>query len=157
MVKREDRPSVHIASLVDLSFVRREAPEIPTDVLEKKIALGEVIVSEQDGQPVGFLTFDFIGFASPYLSLIRVSSGHRRRGAGKAMLAFAERLLEERGLEVLYSSSQADEPEPQAWHRHMGFEECGTLKDFNRDGIGEVFFRKSLPRRSPRPPGGQGS
>ena len=46
---------------------------------------------------------------------------------------------------MLYSSSQADEPEAQAWHRRMGFEECGIVSGINEGGIGEVFFRRPLP------------
>jgi len=45
---------------------------------------------------------------------------------------------------VLFSSSQANEPEPQAWHRHVGFEECGFIAGINEGGVGEVFFRKVL-------------
>jgi hypothetical protein len=43
----------------------------------------------------------------------------------------------------LYSSATGDEVPPQAWHRHMGFEECGILVGHN-EGVGEIFFRKSL-------------
>ena len=45
---------------------------------------------------------------------------------------------------ALYSSSQVDEPPPQAWHRHMGFQECGIIAGINEGGVGEVFFRKAL-------------
>jgi hypothetical protein len=37
-----------------------------------------------------------------------------------------------------------DESAPQAWHRWMGFEECGFLAGMNEGGVGEVFFRKAL-------------
>ncbi len=46
--------------------------------------------------------------------------------------------------EFLYSSSQADEPLPQAWHRRMGFAECGLIAGINPGGVGEIFFRKPL-------------
>lgn len=45
---------------------------------------------------------------------------------------------------MLLSSSQADEFEPQTWHRHMGFVECGRLEGINEGGVDEVFFRKQL-------------
>lgn len=48
----------------------------------------------------------------------------------------------------LYSSSQANEAEPQQWHRHMGFAECGIINGIN-DGIGEVLFVKPLSRTHP--------
>jgi len=50
----------------------------------------------------------------------------------------------DQGFDVLYSSSQVDEPKPQAWHRHMGFEECGVINGINQGDIGEIFFRKRL-------------
>ncbi|MFU8827154.1 MAG: hypothetical protein ACNA70_06650 [Brevefilum sp.] len=31
-----------------------------------------------------------------------------------------------------------------AWHRHMGFAECGVINGLNQGGVGEVIFRKSL-------------
>lgn len=47
-------------------------------------------------------------------------------------------------IRALYSSSQVDEGEPQAWHRHMGFVECGILAGVNEGGVGEVFYQKAL-------------
>lgn len=69
---------------------------------------------------------------------------YQRRGVGKALLSYTEEFLREQGHKALYSSSQVDEMEPQAWHRHVGFEECGIIAGINEGGIGEVFFRKPL-------------
>ena len=60
------------------------------------------------------------------------------------MLAYLEAYLRKRGYNVLMSSSQLDEPEPQAWHRRVEVEECGIINGLNEGGIGEVFFRKKL-------------
>jgi len=60
------------------------------------------------------------------------------------MLRFMEDYLRENGHQQLFSSSQVDEAEPQAWHRHVGFEECGLIGGINDGGVGEVFFRKRL-------------
>jgi ribosomal protein S18 acetylase RimI-like enzyme len=81
----------------------------------------------------------------PYIGLILVLPKYRRQGIGRAMLKFVERKLRKKWHKVLLSSSQANEPYPsQAWHRAMGFEECGIISGINEKGIGEVFFRKSL-------------
>jgi len=37
-----------------------------------------------------------------------------------------------------------DEPEPQAWHRRVGFSECGVLTGINEGSVGELFFRRRL-------------
>jgi len=86
----------------------------------------------------------------PYIALIRVLAAHRRSGVGRALLGYVEEEAAGRGHRVLYSSSQADEPAPQAWHRRMGFAECGFLAGVNEGGVGEVFFRKLLTAK----PGG---
>jgi hypothetical protein len=57
---------------------------------------------------------------------------------------YVSKVVTRRGHAALYSSSQVDEPEPQAWHRRAGFKERGILTGLNDGGVGEVFFRKSL-------------
>jgi ribosomal protein S18 acetylase RimI-like enzyme len=93
---------------------------------------------------VGYLRFEYLWSIVPYIALIRVSPAVRRRGVGRALLADLENRLRAQGQVAVYSSSQADEPEPQAWHRHIGFQECGFIGGINGNGIGEVFFRKDL-------------
>ena len=95
------------------------------------------------GHGWGMCGLSICGQSCRMSALIQVLPEYRRQGVGKALLRFIEAFLRDAGHEALYSSSQADEPEPQAWHRYMGFEECGFIAGIN-DGVGEVFFRKSL-------------
>jgi GNAT superfamily N-acetyltransferase len=134
--------SVRFAAHDDLGFVGREG-RVAADVLRRKVEWREVVVAEQGGELVGQLRLEYLWSVVPYVALVFVAEGRRRRGVGKAMLRFAEEFLSGRGYDALYSSSQADEPEPQSWHRRVGFEECGYIAGVNR-GVGEVFFRKRL-------------
>jgi len=115
--------------------------------VRRKIEDGAVFIAERSGERVGYLRLEYLWTKLPYIELIRVLEPHRRVGVGRALLAFVEVDAAAGGHAVLYSSSQADEPEPQAWHRRMGFEECGILAGINEGGVGEVFFRKALGRR----------
>jgi len=135
--------SVRFATPADLAFVQQDR-YIPADVVKRKIERQEVIVAQRDGEMVGYAWFEYLWSLVPYIALIHVLPEHRRRGAGKAMLRFIEEYVRERGSATLYSSSQVNEPEPQAWHRHVGFEECGIIAGINPGGAGEVFFRKRL-------------
>jgi N-acetylglutamate synthase-like GNAT family acetyltransferase len=135
---------IRFARRGDLAYLRNERGEIPPERMERKIEGKEFIVAERAGAQVGLLDLEFIQPEEPYMSLIRVDARHRREGIGTALLAFAEEHLRGLGFRVLYTSSQSDEPEPQAWHRRSGFEPCGALEDFNGGGIAEVFFRKRL-------------
>ena len=135
--------TVRLANLDDLSFVTSDG-YVAADVVQRKIIDNEVFVAERDGERLGYLRLEYLWSRVPYIALIRVAEPRRRQGAGRALLGNLETVLLQQGHAVLYSSSQADESEPQAWHRHMGFRECGILSGINEGGIGEVFFRKSL-------------
>lgn len=135
--------TIRRAAMSDLGFVSQDG-HLPEPIMRRKVEDGDVFVAERDGERVGYLRLEHLWAKLPYIELIRVLEPHRRTGVGQALLTFVETDMAARGHAVLYSSSQADEPEPQAWHRRMGFEECGLLAGVNEGGIGEVFFRKRL-------------
>jgi GNAT superfamily N-acetyltransferase len=134
---------VRPATTTDAVFVTKNS-HLSETVILRKASLGEVIVADMNGILIGFCLVEYLWSKVPYIGLIRVEENHRRQGCGRAMLQFLETTLRDRGHKKLYSSSQADEPAPQTWHRKMGFEECGIIAGINEEGIGEIFFRKDL-------------
>ena len=134
--------SVRFAAPADVDFLQALSHLRP-GIVERKIEWQEIVVAEREGAPVGCLHLEFLWSSVPYIALIHVVPDCRRRGVGGALLRFVETFLSERGHGALYSSSQVNEPEPQAWHRRAGFEECGIIAGIN-EGAGEVFFRKRL-------------
>ena len=138
-------PQIHVrfTNLKDLEFVSQDQ-FIPVEVVARKIEWREVIIAEVDGKPVGYLRLEYLWSIVPYIALITVDPAHRQMGVGRAMLDFTLGYLSENNHEWLYSSSQADEPEPQAWHRHMGFQDCGIITGINEGGVSEVFFRRKI-------------
>jgi ribosomal protein S18 acetylase RimI-like enzyme len=135
--------TVRYATRGDLPFVAQDE-YLPQDTVLRKIETLEIFVAELDGLAVGYLRIEYLWSRLPYIALIRVLPRYRRMGVGRALLAFLEEELWRHGHAILLSSSEAGEPEPQAWHRRMGFEDCGRLEGINDDGIDEVFFRKAL-------------
>jgi N-acetylglutamate synthase-like GNAT family acetyltransferase len=135
--------TARLARLADLCFVRQDG-YLPESLVRQKIDRQEVFVAECDGTLVGYARIEYLWSLVPYLALISVLPSYQRHGAGRSMLRAINAHLCSRGLDALYSSSQADEPEPQAWHRHVGFEECGFIAGINDGGVGEVFFRMRL-------------
>jgi GNAT superfamily N-acetyltransferase len=134
--------SVRFASPADLGFLQQRS-HIPPEIVKRKVEWQEVVVAEWKGGLIGSLHLEYLWSSVPYIALIYVLSEYQRQGVGKALLRFVETFLREQGHSALYSSSQVDEPGPQAWHRHVGFEECGIVAGINK-GVGEVFFRKRL-------------
>jgi len=117
---------------------------VTEQIIRHKIINDEIIIAELDGEPIGYLRIEYLWSTIPYIGVIFVIEAYRSEGIGQKILTFLEDYLRSRGHDVLYSSSQANEPEPQAWHRSVGFVESGIISGINEGGIGEVFFRKSL-------------
>ena len=128
-----------------MEFLTKNA-YVSETIVRRKIEMEEFIVAVSDGEIAGFLQLEYLWSKAPYIALIRVLPEHQRRGLGKGMLQFVESFLFGRKYRSLYSSSQADEPEPQEWHRRVGFMECGIINGIN-DGIDEIFFCKSLSEK----------
>ncbi|MFZ5354883.1 MAG: GNAT family N-acetyltransferase [Bacillota bacterium] len=116
------------------------------DIIESKINLHEIIVAERCGQIIGYIKLEYIWTELPYLSLILLKPEHRGKGIGTLMLNYLVDFLQINGFELLLSSSQVDEAEPQKWHRKKGFVECGILNGINEGNIGEVFFKLDLTK-----------
>ena len=92
-------------------------------------ALSDIVFVSQDG----YVPVDTV--------VRKIEAGDR------ALLQLLEKELHAGGHRTLFSSSQADEPESQAWHRRMGFVESGRLEGVNAGGVDELFFRKELRAR----------
>ena len=113
-------------------------------VVRHKIVNDEIVVAEIDGQLIGYVRLEYLWSTIPYIGVIWVIEDYRHEGIGRRLLDFVVQFLSERGYDVILSSSTASEPEPQAWHRAMGFKECGVLNGINEGGVGEIFFRRDL-------------
>lgn len=135
---------VRIAEASDLSWLEAQDPHIARAEQARKVAAGHVVVAERGGELVGLLRLDLLWSRYPFIALVRVQEEHRRRGVGRAFLRFLDDHLASLGFDTLLSSSTGNEPEPQAWHRHMGFVECGVILGLNEGGVGEVFFRRRI-------------
>ncbi|MFW9964282.1 MAG: GNAT family N-acetyltransferase [Candidatus Sifarchaeia archaeon] len=139
-----ERVIVRFAGPEVLEWCVVEDVHVTEQIIRHKIINDEIIIAELDGQPIGYLRLEYLWSNVPYIGMFFVMDEYRGEGIGRKILAFLEDYLRSRGYDVLFSSSQANEPEPQAWHRSVGFVEAGIISGINEGGIGEIFFRKSL-------------
>ncbi len=135
--------NVRLAQAADLNAVNQDQ-YVSDEIILKKIAAGEVFLLTVDGEPAGYLRLEYHWSIVPFITTIHISGPYRGFGYSHNLLDFVEDYLREKGFSILYSSSTGNEVEPQAWHHHMGFEECGFINGINEGGVGEVFFRKSI-------------
>ena len=128
----------------DLEWCVVEDGLVLEKIMRNKIVNDEIIVVEVDGQLTGYIRLEFLWSTIPYIGMFFVVDEYRKGGIGRKMQDFLEEHLRSRGYDMLLSSSHANEPEPQAWYRSIGFNECGIISCLNEGGIGEVFFMKRL-------------
>jgi GNAT superfamily N-acetyltransferase len=148
-------PVIRIATEADLAWLETHDPHHSAGTRARKVAAEEVFLAEVSGERVGLLRLDWLWSLQAFVARVWVAPAHRRRGVGRAFLRHLDAHLGRAGYRTLLSSSQADEAGPQAWHRRMGFVECGILAGHNEGGVGEIFFRRRLgdPLPVPRSPG----
>ena len=135
--------SVRFAEESDYEYLHWQHP-LKDEVLLHQIQSRHIMVAIVDGKHVGHIRYEFMWGHLPFLSLIMVKTRYQRQGIGKELLSFLEDVLKLHDHSYYISSSMENEPKPQAWHKHMGFQEIGLLSNINENRIGETFFRKVL-------------
>lgn len=103
-----------------------------------------VVVEEASGEVAGYAFYSLLYCTVPFLGMIYFREQSRGQGGSRVLLEFLENDLRQKGYAALLSSSQTNEPEPQAWHVHMGFRTNGIIENIDDENIGEVVFRKLL-------------
>lgn len=85
------------------------------------------IVAEVDGQLVGFTALRVVPcvfYSTPHAELTElfVEAAYRRRGIGRALIAYAVELAQQAGADEMTVLTGFDNHEAQALYRAMGFE-----------------------------------
>ncbi len=139
-----DEELVRFARQGDLSKLCELDHTADSHNIERLIEQKQFVVTESSKTIVGMIRLEYVWTVIPYIGLIWIVPDSRKRGLSRRLLDFVCDHLRRQGHKVLFSSSQADEPAPQAWHRHVGFVDSGRIEGINPEGIDEVVFRLSL-------------
>ena len=137
-------PLVRLAQPSDIPRLQALDPWPKEPTWRQKINNAEVIVLEVDARVVGLARYAVLWTTVPFLGLIEIDEAYRKRGGSRLLLEFLKRHLRDQGFIALLSSSQTDEPKPQAWHRHMGFKSNGIIENIADDDVGEIVYRLML-------------
>ncbi len=91
-------------------------------------AVDTLIVAEEGGVPLGFASLRILpqvesDLPHAELSDLFVEERVRRRGIGRALMMFAERLAAERGCPRIFLVTGFDNPSARAFYRSVGYEE----------------------------------
>lgn len=135
---------VRHATQEDVPALRALDPWPREDVWRRKVDAREVAVLELGGRPIGLARYGLLWTTVPFLGLIFVEEAYRGRGYSRWLLDFLREHLIAQGYVALLSSSQTNEPAPQAWHAHVGFRSAGIIEHIADDNVGELVYRLEL-------------
>jgi GNAT superfamily N-acetyltransferase len=137
--------SVSFAGMSDLCWIVKNDMHIPKVMIERKLQVHEYLIAKLSEEPVGCLRFGLFWSMFPFIEVIWVEDRFHRRGIGRSLVRFLEDHARSQGQKIIMSSSQADEPDAQAFHRSIGFRDAGALIDLRPlQRVPEVFFIKNI-------------
>lgn len=137
-------PIIRLAEAPDIVQLIKIDPSPKEVALVLKIVAKEVIVLVIDEEIVGVIRYAVLWTTVPFMGLIWIKETYRKKGYSLLLLDFLKNHLRQQGFVSLLSSSQTDEPEPQAWHRRIGFKSNGIIENINDDDVGEIVYRLML-------------
>lgn len=138
------QPLVRLAEINDINELQTIDPWPPEQIWKQKISNKEVVVLVIDEQIAGLIRYALLWTTVPFIGLIEIKEEHRKKGYSILLLDFLKEHLRQQGFVALLSSSQTNEPTPQAWHSHVGFKSNGIIENIADDDIGEIVYRLEL-------------
>ena len=162
MVVRWCRPQdrqVVLSFLSDTSFFRPDEIDIAREVLDAALAEGpkghyQSFVAEVDGETVGWICYGptpcTMGTYDIYW--IGVSPAWQGKGVGKALTAFAEQAIRERGgrLFVVETSGRESYAPTRRFYEAQGYELAASIPDFYGPGDPRAIFIKPAKTQETR-------
>ena len=134
------------ASEEDVDYLANN-DHLSREKVEGKLKRKEYIIVKQGNEYMGFLRFSLFWSEIPYIDVISVEDEHQRKGVGKSMVELLEDFAVKNGQKIIMSSSEQEEPEPQKWHKKIGFHEAGIINDFSPiQDVPEVIFIKKIDK-----------
>jgi ribosomal protein S18 acetylase RimI-like enzyme len=108
----------------------------------REIAEGRMLVAEEDGEPVAYLSWLPAGFVGrDYVTFLCVRPDHRRRGLAHELLRAAEKRI---GAGRLFVSTEQDNVAMLALLPREGWTSAGAVAGVNDGDRAELFFYKDL-------------
>lgn len=137
--------SMRYAAASDRDFWFTLDAHLPAAQYDEKACRHESYILLSDGQPVGVLRYNLFWDSVPFLTMIYLAEGARRKGLGREAMLGWERDMGRQGFDLLMTSTQADEA-AQHFYRSLGYKDCGCLV-MDIPGYEqplEVFFAKKI-------------
>jgi GNAT superfamily N-acetyltransferase len=114
---------------------------ISANMMERKVAQGEVIVAMENSRIIGWLRYGYFWDGIPFMNMLTVVEERRGQGIGTQLIKYWENIMREKGFTEVLTSTYAHE-RGQFLYRKLGYQDCGALL-FPNEPL-EIILRKSI-------------
>ncbi|MBV9927550.1 MAG: GNAT family N-acetyltransferase [Acidobacteria bacterium] len=130
-----------VEALCSLDLVARQEGG-RREFIRGAVAAGTCHIAAADGLVVGYAVLNYNFYGQGFVDMLYVESGHRRRGAGAALLRAMEGLCRTR---KLFTSTNLSNLPMQSLLARLGYELSGVIHNLD-EGDPELVYFKLLRR-----------
>ena len=134
---------IRYADFEDEAVLKEHDRHISEAELRNSIRTKRILVMYQEDDFVGWLRFGLFWDNTPFMNMLYILDGYRRKGSGSSLVAFWEKEMEKENYKQVLTSTQSDE-QAQFFYRKIGYAECGALL-LPGEPL-EIIFRKDLDK-----------
>ena len=128
-----------------LNFFKEDTSQVIRKYLDERFRKKEVLIAEERGKLIGFLTFSKNYFHhSDYAQFVMINRNHRRKGIATALMKHFEKQARKRKCRRIFSSAEPWNKIAIKMHRKLGYERCGYVDNIWGEGKRDLFFSKKL-------------
>lgn len=102
-----------------------------------------VVVAEHDGELVGFGIMSYYD-EHAHLDLLAVKPSYRRRGVGKGLLAWLEKVALTAGINIIYLECRAVKNATQKFYANLGYQKIKLLSGYYQGSESAVLMGRDL-------------
>lgn len=135
--------NIRMANKSDLYSLLQYDKHIKQEELEHSIIRERVFVIEEDGHFSGWLRYNLFWDNTPFMNMLYILDEFKGRGFGKALTLCWENKMEQRGYELVMTSTLSNE-QAQHFYRKLGYRDAGSL--ILQSGPLEIIFIKDLAK-----------
>ena len=99
---------------------------LPEEGFLRKVRDKAGYVILKNGRPAGLMRWSLFWDEIPFLNLLYIDAGERRKGLGRALMEKWEHDMKAEGHDLVMTSTQSDE-EGQYFYRALGYRDCGSF------------------------------
>ncbi len=112
------------AQEIHFSFLEEHDKHISNEILKNKIKNGEILIILLKNKCIGWLRFSLFWDEIPFMNMLYLLYDHRRKGYGKLLVSYWEKIMIAKGFNRFLTSTQANE-DAQHFYRKQGYTDIG--------------------------------